>query len=55
MDEKRQILADQQWRTVQQEERQIEELFHIWNQILDLTKAIHAMNIAVSAGGPNRI
>jgi uncharacterized membrane protein len=53
-DEKRQILADQQWRTVQQEERQTEELLHISNQILDLTKAIHAMNIARSAGGPTR-
>jgi uncharacterized membrane protein len=53
-DEKRQVLADQQWTTVRQEEQQNEELIHISNQILDLTKAIHAMTIAWSAGDPNR-
>jgi hypothetical protein len=31
-----------------------EELLHISNQTLDLTKAIHAMNIARSADGTNR-
>jgi uncharacterized membrane protein len=54
-DEKRQVLADQQLTTVRQEEQQNEELIHISNQILDLTKAIHAMTIAQSAGDPNRI
>jgi uncharacterized membrane protein len=53
-DEKRQVLADQQWQTVRQEEQQNEELLHISNQILDLAKAIHAMDLARSAGGPNR-
>jgi uncharacterized membrane protein len=53
-DEKRQILADQQWQTVCQEEQQNEELLRISNQILDLTKAIHATNSARSAGDPNR-
>jgi uncharacterized membrane protein len=53
-DEKRQVLADQQWQTVQQEEQQNEDLLRISNQILDLTKAIHAMNIARSADDPNR-
>jgi uncharacterized membrane protein len=53
-DEKRQVLADQQWQTVRQEEQQNEELLHLSNQILDLTKAIHAMNIAQSGGGPSR-
>ena len=43
-DEKRQVLADHQWQTVQQEEQQNEELLHISNQILDLTKAIHALS-----------
>jgi uncharacterized membrane protein len=52
-DEKRQVLADQEWQTVRQEERQNEELLHISNQILDLTRAIHALNVARSAGGPN--
>jgi uncharacterized membrane protein len=53
-DEKRQVLADNQWQTVRQEEQQNEELLHISNQILQLTKEIHAMNTALSAGGPNR-
>jgi len=52
-DERRQMLADQQWQTVRQEEQQNEELLRISNQILDLTKAIHAMNLARSAGDPN--
>ena len=42
-DEKRQVLADQQWQTVQDEERQNEQLLNLSNQILQLTKAIHAM------------
>jgi uncharacterized membrane protein len=42
-DAKRQALADQQWQTVQEEDRQNEELLNLSRQILDLTKAIHAM------------
>jgi uncharacterized membrane protein len=53
-DEKRQVLADQQWTTVLQEEQQNEDLLHVSNQILDLTKAIHAMNIARSTGASKR-
>jgi uncharacterized membrane protein len=53
-DEKRQVLADNQWRTVRQEEQQNEELLHLSNQILKLTKEIHAMNTALSAGGLRR-
>ena len=49
-DEKRQVLADHQWQTVQQEEQQNEELLHISNQILELTKAIHAMRTGESDG-----
>jgi uncharacterized membrane protein len=45
-DEKRQVLADHQWQTVQEEEQQNEELLRLSNQILELTKAIHAMNQA---------
>jgi uncharacterized membrane protein len=52
-DEKRQVLADHQWRTVQQEEHQNEELLQLSNQILELTKAIHAMNAARSPTGSN--
>lgn len=42
-DAKREALADQQWHTVQEEDRQNEELLDLSRQILDLTKAIHAM------------
>jgi uncharacterized membrane protein len=42
-DAKRQVLADQQWAFVQQEEQQNEQLLDLSNQILELTKAIHAM------------
>jgi uncharacterized membrane protein len=51
-DEKRQVLADHQWRTVEQEERQNEELLHLSNQILELTKAIHAMTSTRPPAGP---
>lgn len=53
-DEKRQVLAANEWQTVRQEEQQNEELLYVSNQILNLTKEIHAMNAARSAGGPNR-
>jgi uncharacterized membrane protein len=42
-DAKRQAIADQQWQTVQEEDRQNEELLDLSRQILDLTKAIHVM------------
>jgi uncharacterized membrane protein len=41
-DAKRQMLADQQWKTVREEDRQNEQLLNLSHQILDLTKAIHA-------------
>ena len=41
-DAKRQAIANQQWRTVEEEDRQNEELLALSRQILDLTKAIHA-------------
>src|SRR6188472_1682672 len=40
-DEKRQVVADQQWHTVQEEDRQNKELLVLSHQILDLTKAVH--------------
>jgi uncharacterized membrane protein len=46
-DAKRQVLADQQWETVQAEEKQNEELLLISTQILELTQAIHALTKAV--------
>jgi uncharacterized membrane protein len=48
-DERRQVFADNQWRFVQTEERQNEELLQLSNQILELTRAIHAS--AVKAPG----
>jgi uncharacterized membrane protein len=42
-DEKRKILADQEWQFVQTEEKQNEELLALSKQILDLTTAIHKM------------
>jgi uncharacterized membrane protein len=43
-DAKRQLLADQQWQTVKDEDRQNQELLDLSHQILDLTRAIHAMS-----------
>ena len=50
-DAKRKVIADQQWQTVKEEDRQNEELLDLSNQILELTKAIHATT-ARSTGGP---
>ena len=41
-DAKRQVVADQQWQTVREEDRQNQDLLALSNQILELTKAIHA-------------
>jgi uncharacterized membrane protein len=41
-DAKREIVADQQWQTVQEEDRQNVELLKISHEILALTKAVHA-------------
>jgi uncharacterized membrane protein len=40
-DAKRQVIADQQWQTVKEEDTQNEELLKLSNQILELTRAIH--------------
>ena len=47
-DEKRQVLADQQWKLVREEEKQNEELLQISQQILELTRAIHGKTVARS-------
>jgi uncharacterized membrane protein len=52
-DEKRQVLADHQWQTVQEEDQQNQQLLDLSNQILQLTKAIHQMTTAQSPTGPN--
>ncbi len=40
-DAKRQIIADQQWNTVQEEDQQNRQLLDLSHQILELTKAVH--------------
>ena len=42
-DEKQQVLADQEWKTVQEEDQQNEELLELSHQILGLTKDLHAL------------
>ena len=49
-DGKRQVIADQQWQTVQEEDKQNQELLNLSNQILELTKAIHAITTQRSDG-----
>jgi uncharacterized membrane protein len=51
-DAKRQVLADHEWDTVQTEERQNEELLRLSNQILELTRAIHALTKATEHAPP---
>ena len=52
-DEKRQVLADNQWKIVQTEEAQNEQLIEISEKILDLTTAIHQMTSAMSSATPS--
>jgi uncharacterized membrane protein len=46
-DEKRQVLADNQWKIVQYEESQNAQLIRLSTQILELTKAIHSVAITL--------
>ena len=41
-DAKRQVIANEQWKTVQEEDQQNRQLLDLSNQILELTKAVHA-------------
>jgi len=52
-DEKRQVLADHQWQIIQMEETQNETLLELSNQILDLTKAVHAVTAGKGQAGSN--
>jgi len=47
-DAKRQIVADEQWSMVQDEDKQNEELLSISKQILDLTQQVHKIQTAKS-------
>src|SRR6476659_2419551 len=42
-DAKRQVIADQQWKTVQEEDKQNEELLDLSKQILKLTKEVRSL------------
>jgi hypothetical protein len=50
---KREVLANQQWATVQAEERENQQLLELSRQILDLTKAVHQITVD-RAGEPPR-
>jgi uncharacterized membrane protein len=45
-DAKRQLIANQQWKTVKEEDKQNEELLELSRQILSLTKEIRALSPA---------
>jgi uncharacterized membrane protein len=45
-DAKRQVIADQQWKTVQEEDDQNRQLLELSNQILELTRAVHEATTA---------
>ena len=42
-DAKRQVIADQQWKTVQEEEQQNDQLLELSRQILELTKEVRSL------------
>lgn len=49
-DEKREVIANEQWSTVKEEDKQNQELLHLSRQILELTRALHAYATAHAAG-----
>jgi uncharacterized membrane protein len=51
-DAKRQVIAAQEWQTVQDEDKQNRELLDLSRQILDLTEAVHAYAAARSKDTP---
>ena len=53
-DEKRQVIADEAWRTVQEEEQQNERLLRLSNEILDLIREIHAASASAPPASPPR-
>jgi uncharacterized membrane protein len=52
-DEKRQLIADQQWQTVKDEDMQNQELLALSHQMLELTKAIHASSVRAGGSPPD--
>jgi len=53
-DAKQQAIADQQWRTVQEEDQQNRELLDLSTQILTLTKELHAFAAERRSHGAER-
>lgn len=49
-DAKHQVIADMQWKTVQEEDTQNQELLELSRQILDLTRQVHAFATARPEG-----
>jgi uncharacterized membrane protein len=49
-DAKHQAVANLQWKTVQEEDKQNEELLDLSHQILELTRAVHAYTAGSSGG-----
>jgi uncharacterized membrane protein len=50
-DAKRQVIANQEWTTVQEEDRQNQELLDISKQILELTRQVHSLASAQNGKG----
>jgi uncharacterized membrane protein len=51
-DAKREVIANQQWTTVQNEEHENQELLRLSREILDLTKAVHKLATKSDEGSP---
>jgi uncharacterized membrane protein len=51
-DAKHQVVADLEWTTVQDEDKQNQELLDLSHQILDLTRAVHAATTAPPPAAP---
>jgi uncharacterized membrane protein len=51
-DAKRQVIADEQWKTVQEEEHQSKELLDLSRQILTLTKEVRTLAGRGNSGSP---
>jgi uncharacterized membrane protein len=51
-DAKRQVVADLQWQTVKEEDKQNEELLRLSTRILELTEAIHDLTARAGQGIP---
>jgi uncharacterized membrane protein len=47
-DAKHQVIADMQWNTVQDEDKQNQELLDLSRQILDLTRQVHSYSARIS-------